>query len=75
MIVPETPKPQALKALRRLMKRVEGTVITMDDCEFPIPSISYGIAAFPDDADKPSDLVRIADKIMYSSKRRAAQGS
>lgn len=67
IIMPETPKSQAQQVVERLARSSQRTV-HVDGRPFALPNAAYGIASFPDDAERATELVAIADRTMYQQK-------
>ncbi len=70
IISPELNKKEGAilaEKLRRIVENTRFPGINHDGGE-PI-TISVGVAAFPEDADNPTDLIRKADEALYAAKR------
>lgn len=65
VVMVSTSKRSALRVLERLRSAVERLG---SEGGAGGPTISGGVAAWPDDADQPSDLVRAADAALYRAK-------
>ncbi len=68
LILPETDKERALCAMRKLEER-----LSQAHFDGILPSdvhlhITYGIAAYPEDADNIQDLIKLADERLYARK-------
>ena len=57
--------------MERRMQVIEEDLYTAS-AESPLPKISWGIATFPDDGSRPTELVAHADAAMYAVKQRSA---
>lgn len=66
LLFPETPPAQAEEVLRRLPS-IE--VSLRDDRERKLLTMSWGIAAWPNDGDSAEMLLRMADARLYAMKR------
>jgi len=72
ILLPETPKREALRTAERLRAAVAAAVFPgyVDDPEMVVPkTISLGVATFPADADDGLMLVQQADQALYRAKR------
>lgn len=68
IILPHTTKEQAIKMASALLASMKNTRFVSDD-NLPINlTASFGVAAFPEDADSKADLIRAADVAMYAVK-------
>ena len=66
LICPETSKAEGLLLGERLRRLIAALG---PDSEVPVPlTASVGVAAYPDDAATPLDLVRAADRALYQAK-------
>jgi diguanylate cyclase (GGDEF)-like protein len=66
VIFPETPKEEGVKLAERLRTMIESLA---PNNEVPrVLTASLGVAAYPDDADSPAELVRAADRALYRAK-------
>lgn len=68
IIMPETGRDQALCAVENLLRDTGDIVFHVDGRPISLPTATYGVAAFPEDADRATELVAIADRMMYASK-------
>lgn len=66
MIFPETPKDEVVRLASRIRGHVEAT-FPSDQVPTAVTA-SLGIAAYPDDATEPDDLLGAADRALYSAK-------
>ena len=57
--------------IERRMHAIEQR-IAAEGVDRPLPSISWGIASFPEDGRRPTELVAQADAAMYATKQREA---
>jgi diguanylate cyclase (GGDEF)-like protein len=64
LVLPDTDAEGGRRVLGRIYNRLAA------DPDTPAISVSGGIAAFPDDGDNPTALVRAADRILYEEKSR-----
>ncbi|NOX38822.1 MAG: diguanylate cyclase [Calditrichaeota bacterium] len=68
IICPELNKRRGQILAEKLRKIIEGTRLPFSqDTRI---TISAGVAAFPEDADNPQDLIRCADVALYEAKRK-----
>jgi diguanylate cyclase (GGDEF)-like protein len=66
LIFPETPKVEAVRLAERLRIAIEEMPV---DGALPKSfTASFGVAAYPDDADSIDELVRVADRALYEAK-------
>ncbi len=69
ILMPETSKDQAVAAARRIGAEIARQQFLGDTSYGPLRlTASLGVAAFPDDARDPEDLIRRADEAMYRVK-------
>ncbi len=69
ILMPETSKDQAVAAARRIGNEIARQPFLSDKRYGPIQlTASMGVAAFPDDAKDPENLIRRADETMYQVK-------
>ncbi|HSO13678.1 MAG TPA: sensor domain-containing diguanylate cyclase [Anaerolineales bacterium] len=62
---------QALHIARRINETMRGIhVVNRDQQAVPIPTVSQGIAVFPNEADEIYRLIDVADKRLYVAKER-----
>jgi len=70
VVMPETPRAEAEKAVRRLMDLVDATDVELEPGRtIPMPSRGWGVATYPHDARTAKELVESADKSAYALKR------
>ncbi|MCL5039480.1 MAG: GGDEF domain-containing protein [Firmicutes bacterium] len=67
VILPRTDFRQALPVADRIKRAVEETVLSYDGQPLPF-GLSLGMASFPQDAENLRDLIKVADKAMYTVK-------
>lgn len=74
IILVETDKDEAEKALARIMDTLDMAVVQYDyDSEsFFMPARSYGLATFPWDGSTPTDLFAVADAMLSEAKAKGA---
>jgi diguanylate cyclase (GGDEF)-like protein len=69
IIMPEISKNDSIHVLERLRATIEKTFRREDKkTEYPPLTISAGISAFPQDAQKKEDLIKKADEALYAAK-------
>ncbi len=68
VILPETALVNAVTIGERLRKRISEIEIKVDENTIIRPTVSIGIAEFPNAADNIKDLIDFADKALYVSK-------
>ena len=75
ILMPETSKDQAIAAGRRIGTEIAAAPFLAAQKYGPLHlTASVGIAAFPDDAPDPENLIRRADEAMYQVKARGRGG-
>ena len=77
IILPHTGKEQAVKMAENLLDIMKATKFISDDNQLIPLTASFGVAAYPDDADCRADLIKTADIAMYGAKeggRAAVRG-
>ncbi|MEW6399023.1 MAG: diguanylate cyclase [Bacillota bacterium] len=67
IIMPDTGLNEAGQALRRVLEGIPAQVYVREK-EVPVPGISWGVAAYPEDGETPEDLLGVADTRMYREK-------
>src|SRR5258707_9708738 len=73
--MPETSKDQAVAAARRIGGEIARQPFLADKPFGPVRlTASLGVAAFPDDARDPDNLIRRADESMYRVKAERRGG-
>jgi diguanylate cyclase (GGDEF)-like protein len=74
IILPQTPKEQALHVTRRLRLALnERVFLTSEGLEVRVTA-SFGVSNFPDDAESRDDVLRLADEAMYRVKETTRDG-
>ncbi len=68
VMLPETPKANAVFVAERLRKVIEETVFLQEEEVNARLTASIGLAAFPRDASTKDDLIKRADEAMYEAK-------
>ncbi len=68
VILPEASKDAAVKAAERLRDAIERNTFLKEMGLNVHFTASFGVAAFPDDAQTKVDLIRLADERMYKVK-------
>ncbi len=74
MLLPSTDKDGAMKMALDLLDIIRNNPFKADDGSPINLTASFGVATFPDDADNKTELVRLADKAMYSVKESGRNG-
>jgi diguanylate cyclase (GGDEF)-like protein len=69
VIMPQTEREEAEKVMDRVMLGIDAEGIIEDGTVFPMPTRSYGIAAYSQDGDQPTQLFAIADSRLYLAKK------
>jgi len=73
IIMPDTGPRDAEQAVRRVLDGMP-TQVYVREVAVPVPGISWGVAAYPDDGDTPEDLLGAADTRMYRKKGIEIEG-
>lgn len=68
LVLPEVNQDGAVVVAERIRKALVDTVVTHEALKITI-SGSFGVASFPEDADQQQQLLDLADKSLYLSKR------
>jgi diguanylate cyclase (GGDEF)-like protein/putative nucleotidyltransferase with HDIG domain len=69
ILLPETPREQALEIAERIRRAVEGRAFEVDTCSEPIrATVSIGVATFPADGEDGNGLMHQADLAVYRAK-------
>lgn len=69
--LPNTTGEQALQIAQRIRQTMSGFVVkASDESRIAAPTISQGIAQFPEEATETFKLIDLADKRLYTAKRR-----
>jgi GGDEF domain-containing protein len=66
--MPQTGKEDAEKVMTRLMRLLDTSTVQHEYLSFPVPSRSWGVAAFPDDGKSATELFAVADVRLYQYK-------
>jgi diguanylate cyclase (GGDEF)-like protein len=74
ILLPQTPKKEALKVATRMRDRLASTYFLQGEGLNVKVTASFGIAAYPTDALSKSDLLRLADQAMYRVKNSTRNG-
>ncbi|HEY8425232.1 MAG TPA: diguanylate cyclase [Limnochordales bacterium] len=73
IIMPQTDRQGALTAIARLERAIREATVDWQGTRLALPGVSWGVAGFPEDGTRPSELVAAADVRMYEAKRRRMQ--
>lgn len=69
--LPNTTAEQALQVAQRIRRTMaEFTFVSNDHKFIPVPTVSMGIAVFPNETNEVAKLIDIADKRLYIAKER-----
>lgn len=68
LVLPEVNQEGAVVVAERLRKTLQREVIIHDDVQLSVTA-SIGVAAYPEDAEGQHQLLELADKALYMSKR------
>lgn len=68
IIFPQTQKEDARIIAERLCKGIETEEVLQKKFQPSSPTVSIGLASFPDDAETAEELVRNADRALYQAK-------
>ncbi len=68
IILPETPAINGVTIAERLRKRISEIEVRVDENTVVRPTVSIGLAEYPNAADDINDLIDWADKALYVSK-------
>ncbi len=68
IILPETQATNALIIAERLRQKISEIKVKVDETTFVSPTVSIGVAEYPNAADNIKDIIDMADKAMYLSK-------
>ncbi|MBI2774143.1 MAG: diguanylate cyclase [Chloroflexi bacterium] len=70
IVMPETPRDEADKAMARLMEILDHTQVeVVTGKTIPMPSRSWGVATYPLDGRTARELIEAADTRVYAAKR------
>lgn len=72
IIMPQTDRQGALVAIERIDRAVAKASFNWYGVNLELPRISWGLASFPEDGRRSSELVAAADQRMYLAKRERA---
>lgn len=70
IIMPQTDRQGARAAIARLDRAIAEATVDWQGARLALPWVSWGVAGFPEDGTRPSELVAAADARMYEAKRR-----
>jgi diguanylate cyclase (GGDEF)-like protein len=71
VLFPATSGPQVYQIARRIQKKVnQMNLSTPDGRQLPLPTVSQGIAVYPDETDQVMSLIDLADQRLYIAKQR-----
>lgn len=68
IILPETNKENSMRIAERLRKQISCIKVETRDRQKVSPTISIGIASYPQDAEEKEDIINYADKALYFAK-------
>lgn len=68
LVLPEISQEGAVVVAERIRKSLQQEIITHDNVELSVTA-SFGVASFPEDANNQANLLELADKALYLSKR------
>lgn len=71
VILTDTDLEGADRAIAHIVDGIQAAALTIDGHRQPLPTGAWGMATYPDDGVRSSELVRVADLRMYSHKRFA----
>lgn len=69
-LLPQSDKRQASEVAKRLCRAVEQRGFRANEVSEDVLTVSIGVAACPEDAMQPLELVAAADQALYSAKRQ-----
>lgn len=75
IIMPNTTKEEAESSTQRLMARLDQRKIKAGKNLFPLPGRSYGLATYPEDGIRPTELFTVADNLLLHKKRKRVVGT
>jgi two-component system cell cycle response regulator len=67
VVLPNLTKDQAIEVAEEIRHRIESYVFEHDDV-LANPTLSLGVASYPEDGSMPGELTRAADKALYRAK-------
>jgi diguanylate cyclase (GGDEF)-like protein len=73
VVFPNTDKNTAEKVANRILQKVINTSLTIEEGVEEHLGFSAGIAEFPTDAEDHLDLIKKADRTMYTSSKNAGK--
>ncbi|MEW6324698.1 MAG: diguanylate cyclase, partial [Nitrospirota bacterium] len=69
LILPQTSKPEARRIAERICQEIAALTVSHQLLEgYEQLTVSIGLAAYPDDARAPEELIRAADTALYAAK-------
>lgn len=68
VILPETTAASALVIAERIREKISQIAVKVDENTFVRPTVSMGVAEYPNAADNVKELIDYADKALYVSK-------
>jgi diguanylate cyclase (GGDEF)-like protein len=68
VILPEAPPENAIVRANALRLEIKALHLAQDNKQLGSVTVSIGVAGFPEHANTPLELLRIADKCLYASK-------
>lgn len=75
VLLPGADRAAAERYCRKVARALQRAHVTDGDSGAVIPvTLATGIAVYPEEAETPDDLVRLADSAMYSAKRQRTVG-
>ena len=67
MVLPNLTKDEAVEVAEEIRHRIESYVFEQDEV-LANPTLSLGVASYPEDGSMPGELTRAADKALYRAK-------
>lgn len=67
LILPETDRTGAMLVAERIRKKIEDNIFKAYDEKLKT-TVSIGLSVYPDDSEKASDLIEMADRALYAAK-------
>lgn len=74
IIMVETGLATATAVAERVVGLVDKETFAVGGAHYPVPRLSWGLAAFPEDADNTTTLFEVADRRLYAAKRAKRAG-